>query len=53
MERLLRLFYQHILQLTEYCITSEDGGYSALDFQDVELDDEDIDDILNELEEDE
>ncbi len=52
-QQLMDLFYQQLMELSRYCVQSEDAGYIAADFSDVDLEEDDIEDILDELEDDE
>ena len=44
------IFMEELRAIIEHCLSPEAGGYTASDFQDVELDEADLDDILDELE---
>ena len=44
------IFMEELRAIIEHCLSPEAGGYTASDFQDVELEDSDLDDILDELE---
>ncbi len=48
---LMELFRTQILELIQFCLTTEEAGFTAADFQEVELDEESIEGILDELDE--
>ncbi len=48
----MELFKAQIDALTQFCLTTEEVGYTASDFSDVDLDEESIEGILDELGED-
>ena len=49
--QLMELFRAKILEFIQYCLTTEEAGFTAADFQEVELDEESIEGILDELDE--
>ncbi len=51
-DQFLRLYKERLHALMEFCLTTDEVGYIAADFTDVDLDDESIEGILDELGED-
>jgi len=49
-ERFARLFAEELQAIIAHCLSPEAGGYTASDFSDAGLDDEDLDALLDELE---
>ncbi|APF18146.1 amino acid adenylation domain protein [Caldithrix abyssi DSM 13497] len=49
-ERFAKLFTEELKTLIEHCLSPEAGGYTASDFKEAGIDDEDLDALLEELE---
>ncbi|WP_457565569.1 condensation domain-containing protein, partial [Caldithrix abyssi] len=49
-ERFAKLFTEELKALIEHCLSPEAGGYTASDFKEAGIDDEDLDALLEELE---
>ncbi len=49
-ENFASLFMEELGTIIEHCLSDEAGGYTASDFKEAEIDDEDLDALLEELE---
>ena len=49
-ERFAQLFAEELQAIIAHCLSPEAGGYTASDFKEADLDDEDLDALLDELE---